>query len=232
MAEQLTFTLPMREALGRGDFYVGPSNAVAVASVDNWRDWPEGKFLLIGPAGAGKTHLAHVWAAESGAAVVGADTLAGADIPALAARPAVVVEDAPLIAGSADGEAALFHLHNLLLAEGGRLLLTARSAPPRWGLELADLVSRMQATPSAALEPPDDALLAAVLVKLFADRQLAVSPQVVAFLVTRMERSLDQARSLVAAIDTLALEQARPVTRALAGEVLADMLDSGGDGAA
>ncbi|MFC2966782.1 chromosomal replication initiator DnaA [Acidimangrovimonas pyrenivorans] len=221
MPQQLTFDLPVREALGREDFFVSSANAVALATLDGWQDWPQGKMALIGARGAGKTHLAHVWAAEAGASIVSAADLTEAEAPALAAGAArVVVEDADAIAGDREAEVALFHLHNLVLASGGRLLLTAATAPNRWPLGLPDLASRMQATAVAALEPPDDALLSAVLLKLFADRQIAVAPNLIPYLAARIDRSFAAARDAVAQLDQQALAQSRPVTRALAAEVL------------
>ena len=220
MAQQLSFDLPVRPALGREDFFVSPANAMAVALVEGWHDWPGRKLALTGPAGAGKTHLAHVWAAASGARIVPARALAGADIPALATAP-VAVEDVPDIAGDGAAEAALFHLHNLVLAEGHSLLLTAACPAHRWGLALPDLASRMQQAQAATLAPPDDRLLSAVLGKLFADRQLAPAPGTIPYLVARMDRSFDAARRLVAALDAAALAQGRAINRRLAAEVLA-----------
>jgi chromosomal replication initiation ATPase DnaA len=218
-ARQLAFDLPARPALGREDFFVSPANAGAVALIEGWRDWPARKLVLAGPRGAGKTHLAHVWAGLAGARIVAAETLAEADIAALAAAP-VAVEDAEAIAGRADAEAALFHLHNLVLAEGHALLVTAGAPAGRWGLALPDLASRMEAALLARLAPPDDALLAAVLAKLFADRQLAPAPDCVPYLARRIERTFEAARATVAAIDARALATGRRVTRALAAEVL------------
>lgn len=212
---------------------VAPSNALALRSVEGWRDWPGGKLVLVGPEGAGKTHLAHVWAQEAGARIIASDALAGADIAALCKTSRIAVEDAGTVAGRADAETALFHLHNHLLERGGRLLLSARLPPRRWPLTLPDLASRLQAASCATLEPPDDTLLAAVLVKLFADRQITVPPRLVSYLVARMERSMATARALVARLDAKALAQARPVSRALAAEVLAESpMDSAGPGAA
>ena len=178
------------------------------------------RLILLGPPGAGKTHLAQIWVAETGAALVPAADLAGADIPGLAAAGRVAVEDAASVAGNPQAEAALFHLHNLLAEHRLPLLLTAAAPPRDWGLGLPDLLSRMQGTAIARLEAPDDALLAAVLVKLFADRQLAVAPNLIPYLVARMPRSIGAARALVAALDAKALAARRPITRALAGEVL------------
>ena len=221
MSRQLVFDLPAKDGMTRAEFFVSPANALALAALDGWKGWPGGKMLLIGPTGAGKTHLVRIWAAEAGAAVVAAEGLAVADLPALAAGGRVAVEDSAAVAGDARAEAALFHLHNLLAEARGALLLTAAAPPRDWGLALPDLLSRMQAAPVTRLEAPDDALLAAVLVKLFADRQLAVAPNLIPYLVARMPRSIGAARALVAALDAAALSEGRPVTRALAAGLLA-----------
>jgi chromosomal replication initiation ATPase DnaA len=222
MGEQLSFDLPVRAALGRDDFYVAPANAQAVAMIEDWQGWPSRKLVLVGPPGAGKTHLTHVWATLSGATIIAATDLAEADIAGLATGP-VAVEDADDIARDQAGEEALFHLHNLTLAEGHSLLLTARRAPNFWPLALPDLASRMQATTLAHLRAPDDTLLAALLMKLFADRQLSPSPEILPYLARRMDRSFDAARSVVAALDETALSEGRPITRAMAAKVLDNM---------
>jgi chromosomal replication initiation ATPase DnaA len=220
VSRQLAFDLPAREALGRGDFFVSPSNALALAALDGWRGWPGGRMLLVGPEGSGKSHLAHVWAAESGARIVMAEDLTEAALPALAEAPALVIEDADRIAGQPATEAALFHLHNMAGARAVPLLVTARRPVRDWGLRLPDLESRMQAVAVTRLDPPDDALLSAVLVKLFADRQITVAPALIPYLASRMDRSLAAARTLVAALDALALAEGRPVTRQLASALL------------
>ena len=220
MSRQLAFDLPARDGMTRAEFFVSPANALALAALDGWQGWPGGKMLLLGPPGAGKTHLAQIWVAETGAALVPAADLAGADIPGLAAAGRVAVEDAAAIAGNPQAEAALFHLHNLLAQTGGALLLTAETPPRDWGLRLPDLLSRVQAAPVTRIEAPDDALLSAVLVKLFADRQLAVAPNLIPYLVARMPRSVGAARALVAALDAAALAEGRPVTRSLAAGLL------------
>ena len=230
MHRQLSFDLPVRAALGREDFFVAPANAMAVALIEGWRNWPGRKLVLEGPEGAGKTHLVHVWAQAADARIVDAASLADADIPTLANRP-VAVEDVPAIAGNDAAEKALFHLHNLVLAEGHALLLTAGCPAARWGLVLPDLASRMQGTQATRLEAPDDRLLAAVLAKLFADRQLIPTPDTIPYLVARMDRSLDSARRLVAQLDSAALSQGRAINRRLAAELLEmanqpDLLDN------
>ncbi len=229
---QLSFELPARAALGREDFFVTPANAMGVAMIEGWEIWPSRKLVLSGPAGSGKTHLVHVWAALSGARMVNACDLPDADIPALAATP-VAIEDVHEIAGIRPAEEALFHLHNLALAEGQSLLLTADKPAAQWGLTLPDLASRMQGTQAATMDEPDDMLLTALLVKLFADRQLTPTADTVPYLVTHMVRSFDYARRLVAEMDAAALAEKRPLNRKLAADVLRrfdqpDLLDNSG----
>ncbi len=218
MTRQLVLDLPLREARGREAFFIAPANARAVAALDAWADWPQGKAVLCGPPGAGKSHLAQVWAMATGASVLPAADLAAAHLPGLATN-AVAIEDADRISGDrAAAETALFHLHNLLAEAGRPLLVTAASPPRDWGLGLPDLASRMQAAPLIRLDPPDDTLLRAVLVKLFADRQVQVAPQVIDYLLPRMTRSLEAARALVADLDARALAEGRPITRAMAAD--------------
>lgn len=221
MQQQLSLSLPVRPALGRGDFFVSEANATALAAIEGWQGWPGRKMVLTGPEGAGKTHLAHVWAALAAATIVQATALAEAEIPALARAP-VAVEDADRIAGDPAAEAALFHLHNLVLAEGKALLVTARDAPGRWGLALPDLESRLQAATLARVQPPDDRLLFALLAKLFADRQLTPGPATLTYVMRRIDRSFAAAAEAVERLDRAALEAKRPLTRSLAAQVLGD----------
>lgn len=224
MIRQLAFDLPARETFRREDFFVSPANALALATLDGG-DWPGGKLMLVGPAGSGKTHLARMWATETAAPLVRATELETADLHALAAGGRVVVEDAQAVAGTLGAEVALFHLHNLVCPQG-RLLMTARAPVRDWGLALPDLHSRLAAAPVALLALPDDALLSAVLIKLFADRQLAVPPALIPWLVARMDRSIGAARALVAALDARSLAERRAINQKLAADVLDKM--SGG----
>lgn len=217
MSEQLAFALPLRAAMGRDAFFVSPANALALAEIDRWRDWPSGKLVLYGPKGAGKSHLAAVWATEAGAQILTIADIAAAR-PAPGAR--LVVEGADGAAGNESAERALLHLHNRVLELDGRLLLTGRNAPSRWPVTLPDLASRLAATPAARLASPDDALLAALLAKLFADRQIAITPDFIRWCVPRMERSFAAAQNLVAALDARALATRRPIGPKLAAELL------------
>ncbi len=222
MIRQLKLDLPFRPALGRGDFYVSQTNALATAQIDGWRNWPGRKLVLTGPKGSGKTHLSHVWSSESGATILQAKNLPEADIPALA-EANVCVEDVPDIAGDILAEEALFHLHNLVLAQGHSLLMTAVTTPAQWGLSLPDLASRVMGTQAARLTHPDDDLLAAVLAKLFADRQIVPAPDAIPYLVRHMPRSFDMAGRLVDAIDDAALGTPKGASRMLARRILAEL---------
>jgi chromosomal replication initiation ATPase DnaA len=214
---QLALDLGSRPALGRADFIVAPSNADAVAWLDRWPDWPNRVLALAGPPGSGKTHLALVWEAQSGARRVPAESLWAEDLANLAAPgAAIVVDDADRVTD----QEALFHLINRVREAAGTLLLTGAEPPARWPVTLADLASRLKALPVALLGPPDDQLLQALLVKLFADRQLRVGVDVVAYLASRIERSADAARSIVEVLDTLALTEGRAISLALVRRAL------------
>ncbi|MAN55391.1 MAG: chromosomal replication initiator DnaA [Paracoccus sp. (in: a-proteobacteria)] len=221
MSRQLTLDLTTPPAHARADFLPAPANQAALAMLDSPQAWPQGRMLLIGPEGAGKTHLAAFWAAENGARRLSAASLRPDAADALAADGgALVVEDADHAGFAAGAEQALFHLWNLCGPRDCLLLMTARRAPRDWGLVLPDLRSRMDAMPQVRLGPPDETLLAAVLVKLFADRQLAVPAGLIDWLVLRMDRDLGLARRLVAAIDRAAMAAQGPVTRRMAAEAL------------
>lgn len=219
MAMQLGFDLPVRTARGRNDFLVAPSNAMAVAMIENWRNWAGGKMVLTGPEGAGKTHLTHVWADTAQARLIHATDLRDDDVPKLA-QSSIAVEDVPQISGNSEAQTALFHLHNMVLAEGHSLLLTGVGAVAHWGLSLPDLVSRLQGALEVSIDAPDDALLSAVLVKLLADRQLVPPSDLIPYLLNRMDRSFIAANRFVAALDRESLARKRPITRALAAQVL------------
>jgi chromosomal replication initiation ATPase DnaA len=216
---QLALALDHAESYAREDFLSGACNAQALALIDSWPDWPARAIALIGPEGSGKTHLATIWAAAAGARVISGHSLADAAIPATLATGALVVEDA---AAGAD-ERALFHLINLAREEEAYLLFTARTAPSLWPMMVPDVVSRLRALPVVGLRAPDDAMLRGVIVKLAADRQLALDESVVSYLLTRIERSFAAARAAVIALDKEALRQGRPPSRMLAAEMFRDV---------
>jgi len=216
-ARQLPLELPHVVSFRRDDFLDSRSNEVALALVERWPDWPGYAAAIIGPHGSGKSHLASIWAERSGARVIPAHLLEREDVPRALTTGALVVEN--LTPGDFD-EHALFHLFNMAKEDGAALLFTS-SKPLESGMAvLPDLASRLRTVPSAKLDAPDDALIAAVLVKLFADRQIAVDQDLIAYLLPRMERSLGSARALVAKIDAAALAAGRPATRAFVSALL------------
>jgi chromosomal replication initiation ATPase DnaA len=214
---QLAFALPHGESLSRDDFLEGPANAAGLALVESWPDWPNRVMLLVGPEGSGKSHLAAIWAEAAGARSTSAHVLTAAEVPGELATGALVVED--LKAREFD-ERALFHLLNLAREDAAFVLITARVPPSAIEIELRDLRSRLRAIPTVTLLPPDDQLFRALIVKFCADRQMTVDESVVSFLATRIERSFVAARQAVEHLDGEALRLGRPVTRALAAELL------------
>ena len=214
---QLALDLRHRTALGAGDFLVASSNKDAVAWLDRWPDWQTHGLFIHGPAGCGKSHLVEVWRARSGARSVTAQSLAGADPrDVLGTARTLAIDDV----GRGGDETVLFHLYNLITEREGSLLMAGARPPLDLGFELADLRSRLASLPAVAVTEPDDALLAAVMVKLFADRQLDVTAEVIDYLVVRIERSFDAARHTVARLDERALELGRAITVPLAREIL------------
>jgi chromosomal replication initiation ATPase DnaA len=216
---QLALALPHAESLTRDNFLEGPANAAGLALIDRWPDWPSRIMLLVGPEGSGKSHLAAVWAEVSGARSTSAHALTPAEVPVALATGALVVDD--LKSGDFD-ERALFHLMNLARQDEASVLITARVPPSALEVELRDLRSRLRAIPMVSLLPPDDQLFRALIVKFCADRQLTIDEAVVSYLASRIERSFAAARQAVELLDSEALRLGRPVTRALAAELLRD----------
>jgi chromosomal replication initiation ATPase DnaA len=214
---QLAFALPHAESLTRDNFLEGPANEAGLALIESWPDWPNRIMLLAGEEGSGKSHLAAIWAEQSGARSTSAHALTAASVPATLATGALVIED---LKPFDFDERALFHLMNLAREDGAFVLFTTRMAPSAFEIELRDLRSRLRAVPVVSLSPPDDQLLRALIVKFCADRQLTVDEAVVGYLANRIERSYAAARQTVELLDTEALRLGRPVTRALAAELL------------
>jgi len=215
---QLVLALGHAESFAREDFIAGPSNAAALSLIDRWPDWPDRLVVLAGPEGAGKSHLAMVWADKAGARFLSGRALGYADLPEALSTGALVVED---VSPRVD-ELALFHLLNLAREHHTYVLLTSRSAPSSWTLALPDLVSRLRALPVVAVAPPDDALLETVIAKLAADRQIALDDVLLRYLSHRVERSFAGAKAAIDRLDREAMRQHRPVTRALAAELFRD----------
>jgi len=212
---QLAIDLPYRPALGRADFLVSDCNAAALGWIERWPDWPAHALVLYGPTGCGKSHLAYLWCERADARLVSGRELT--EWQSTSVSPGIAIDDADRAS-----EIALLHLFNSCAEAGAGLLIVARSAPAAWPIALPDLASRLRAASAVGIAPPDDALLAAVLVKHFADRQLRVAPTVIAYLVRRMERSFAAAAAFAARLDRLALAEGRPIGIALARRALAE----------
>lgn len=221
---QLPLDLGHGTAYSRDDLVVSASNSQAAALVDRWPDWPAPVVVLAGPAGSGKTHLAEIWRQAADAVVVDAGKIA---------QSVAVFDGRPVLIDDIDGEAfdqqGLFHLINSVRGAGSHLLLTARRFPSAWGATLPDLVSRLKAAATVEIHEPDDVLLASVITKLFADRQVEVEPHVVQYLVRRIERSLAAAMRVVERLDRMALEQKARITRAMAADAVSAMDEGQGE---
>lgn len=217
---QLTFRWPHSPSFAREDFLPAPSNREALHAIGLWPNWAGRMLTLVGPEGAGKSHLGAIWAGASGAIMLRGEALNEESVGACERAHAVLLEDADRAAQS---EALFFHLMNTALQNDVWLLLTCRAGPDAWGLNTPDLLSRLRLAPVVRLAAPDMELTEAVLFKLFSDRQLQVEPQVVAYIALRIERSLGAAREIVASLDDEALTQGRRVTRAMASAALREL---------
>ncbi|WP_442753417.1 hypothetical protein ACNHKD_10410 [Methylocystis sp. JAN1] len=220
---QLPLELPLEPRLGRGDFLAAPSNEAALAMVERWPDWHDRILLLIGPPGSGKSHLLSIFADRASALRIDGANLPSLDALNAAAPGAVAIDD---LDGLLD-ETALFHLLNFAVEHRVFVLMTARKQPTAVEVRLPDLLSRLRRAPVMEIGAPDDDLMLAVLDKLFRDRQLRVEAPALAYAALRLERSLDAARAFVAALDREALIRRRPVTRALAAQVMERFAASG-----
>ena len=216
-ARQLTLDWAHAPSHAREDFLVAPSNAEALRAVDAWRQWPGGLQALLGPTGAGKTHLGAIWSHEAGALVVRGPEIGSLDLSRMETSPRLFIDDADHAGGA---EAELFHALNAVRERGGVTLFAARQPPDLWGLKTPDLLSRLRLAPLAHLHAPDIDLMRAVLFKLFADRQVAVDATLIAYLAPRLERTIAAARAAVETLDREALAQGRKLTRALAAQAL------------
>ena len=212
------FALAGTPSTSSEDFLVSDANAGAFQSVTSG-EWRDGRLALSGPASSGKSHLASIWAAQAGVPHVAAENLLAA-LPKVGASPGLAVDDADRVASRSDLEAALLHMLNIMSDRGGKVLLVSRTPPARWPVKLADLRSRLEATTLARINLPDDRLLGGVLVKLFADRLVAVPAAVVEYVVPRMERSYSEAARIVFEMDRRALAEGRRINRRLAADVL------------
>ncbi len=213
--KQLALDLRHRAATGREDFLVSSSNSDAVVWVDRWPDWPGTALVLVGPAGCGKTHLGQVWRERTGAAI----------FKPMGSRDEIS-QVGPVFVDSPEDprhDEELFHLFNSATAAGTHILIASKTPPARWEGRLPDLKSRLGAALNISIHAPDETLIAAVMIKMFADQQMQVGTEVLAYLVNRMDRSFEAARTLVARLNNASLATRRGITVPLAREVLESM---------
>jgi chromosomal replication initiation ATPase DnaA len=218
---QLAFDFPHCPSFADSDFLIAPCNAEAVAWIERWPDWPSPALALVGPPGSGKSHLASIFTMRAGAVAIAPDELAGIDpLARLGEGRVAVIDNVETVLGERAAAEGLFHLYNRVAAINGSLLLTGVVAPSRWCVMLPDLASRLATATVAEISAPDDALLASILAKLFADRQLKPSEDVVRYVLPRIERSPTALSALVAEVDRRALALGRAVTIALISNVM------------
>ena len=216
---QLTLDFEHRPALTGEDFLVADCNREAIDWIDAWPEWPAPALVIVGPPGSGKSHLAAVFAAQSHAVQITSD-----DFEETASHVVqdLIIEDLDRIL-TPDCEEPLFHLYNAAKENAHRLLLTATTPPGRWDIHLPDLRSRINAAITVKIGAPDDSLISALLVKMFADRQVQVSSEVISYAASRMERSFLAARQIVELTDRLALVEKKRITVPLMKRVLENL---------
>ena len=235
MLSQLRLDLSRQPDFRRTAFRTGPSNEVAVAWIDGWPSWPSHGLAVVGPRGSGKSHLRMVWCRQSGARLITAKALESLEPPDLLGQTVhCAIEDVDeILKDSRDVHAlqqGLLHLYNMVIERGGHILITGQAAPSRWPLALPDLRSRLLALPVVELGEPDDKLFAAVLRKLFADRQISVGDDVITYLLRHMERSFRALHGIVAVLDDRSLADQRQISVRLASEVITELTSSPGGG--
>ena len=223
-AQQIPLDLSGRTALGREDFLIGPGNADAVAWIDRWPDWPAPLLIIAGPAASGKSHLAAVWRVQTKAESIRPEMLISRSAEQIAAAgEAIVIDGVDLWIGTREAEETLFHLYNIFKEEQRSFLVTSRMTPTQSDFVIPDLASRFRAAPTATIKAPDDMLLGSVLIKLFADRQLSISNDVIKYILPRMERSFAAASDIVEKADQKALSKKRRISIPLIRDVFLDL---------
>lgn len=226
-AQQIPLKFSGRSALGRDDFQIGASNAEAVGWIDRWPQWPAPSLFITGPAASGKSHLAAVWRDQAKAESIKPEMLISRPAEQIAAAGEhLMIDSVDLWIGTREVETTLFHLYNIFKEEGRSLLLTSRMTPTELDFEIPDLASRLRAAPLAAIKAPDDMLLGSVLIKLFSDRQLQISNDVIKYILPRMERSFAAARDIVDLTDQKALAQKKAISIPLVRDVFTEMMDA------
>ena len=211
--KQLPLELPFRQVVGRANFIVSDCNALAVASIDQWPDWRGScrALNLVGPPGAGKSHLAAIWQSL----IVSSHHFVTLEAGQIPPEPTFYVFD-NIDANDKWNEEALFHFFNCCAADQGGSLLLSQTPVGQMNWQLPDLRSRMRAVNMARIDLPDDDLLYGLLDKYFADRQMLASPSLLAYLVEHMERSFSAVQSIASALDRRSMAERKPLSVSLA----------------
>lgn len=228
--QQLPLELPHRPCLGKEDFLIAKCNEEAVRLIDSWPEWSFFAGCIYGSDGCGKTHLANVFSNK-----VSMLTNYPYKIPCIKARNLkletvheLFSQNSCLIVEELNeniNEEAMFHLYNLYRNEGGNILFTSHLAPARIPFKLKDLQSRLNIIPSIEIRDPDDELLSSLLVKLFMDRQIMVTPEIINYIINNMQRSFAYTRKIIAEIDTISLAKKRAISISIVKEALANLED-------
>lgn len=220
MKQQLFFELQETEKYG--DFLTSESNQNAVSMIDLWPNWDISGLIIYGPDSSGKTHLLHKWAKQAQAHILGAEHLSVENAIAFqeAEHLNFAIDNADEIVKNPEHAEALFHLYNMTKNKEGYILLTATTDIAGWDCTLPDLLSRLKTFTSTAIEPPDTMLLQTLLVKYFSDRQTNISPDVISYILKRVERSCSAISDFAEELDREALAQRRPISIPLAREIL------------
>jgi len=219
--KQYTLPLPHVEAMDAEDFMVTESNRLAVDWLQQWPNWAGRFSALKGPVGSGKTHLLKVWQARSNARLITSADLENKRATEIASETKIIAfDDAEGIAGNPIAEENLFHLYNFINEHEGFLLLASRAAPISWDVALPDLRSRLTTFHTISIALPDDHLLAALLIKQFKDRQIAVNEGVINYILINIERSAEAVHTLVSQLDGKSLELKRPISLRMVQDAL------------
>ncbi len=225
MGSQLNLNLGHRFTLSREDYYISSANSLAIRALDDWTARNETGFIIVGPKSSGKTHLASVWRNETGAEALKVDEVSSLNFASLAKEKFLVIENLNILSSFSKNEKKkveekILHLYNFFAASGSKILITATTPPRNWNIQIADLLSRLMALQITELSLPDDNLLAAIMAKQFADRQILVSTEVIGHATVRMERSFWFADKLVKALDSESMSIKKPISKKLVNHVI------------
>ncbi len=225
LPKQMPFDLKHASSMAREDFFISDTNQEAMAWLDKWPNWGAPALVIYGPPHAGKTHLRHIWQSETWGQHIGVQDLVPEKVGDLYEQNNnIAIDPLDAIIGNDKAEQALFHLYNLVKNEGGSLLICAEREPASWQIKLPDLVSRLKSCPMQGIAHPDDMLMEIAFVKLFTDRQMSVSPDVIAYILPRIERNMAVVHACVERIDQLSLADKRKITIPLVKEALKEIL--------